>query len=60
MTDLADNGYTYVRFDRETGSHILRNEDGQLERWFANKGHASFGLQWRNTDLEFASGCVTA
>lgn len=56
MNDLKANGYTYVRFDKAERYHVLRNENGELEKWFANKGHASFGLHWRNTDLEFASG----
>lgn len=56
MNDLQANGYTYVRFDKEERCHVLRNEDGELEKWFARANHASFTLRWRNTDLEFASG----
>ena len=47
-------GYKYVEYEGN-GRHILANEDGKLEVWFANKNHASWGLIWRNTHLEFAS-----
>lgn len=49
---LKDAGLTYVRF--EDGNHILADEDGKLEVWFANKNHASYGLIYKNTHLEFA------
>ena len=52
---LREAGYTYVRF--VNGAHILRNTRGTLERWFANKNHASYGLIYKNTHLEFASSC---
>jgi hypothetical protein len=29
-------------------------ETDKLEVWFANKGHASYGIIWNNTHLEFA------
>ncbi len=56
MNDLQANGYTYVRFDKAERCHILLSTSGNYEKWFANKGHASTGLKWRNTDLEFAGG----
>ena len=46
-------GYTYVRPLGE-GEHLLKDDDGKLEVWFSNKGHASYGIKWKNTDLEFA------
>jgi hypothetical protein len=37
------------------GQHLLRdkNNPSKIEVWFNNKGHASYGIRWRNTDLEF-------
>ena len=50
---LAEAGYTYVKYDRSQGVHVLKTTDGTMEAWFANKNHASYGLTWRNTHLEF-------
>jgi hypothetical protein len=37
------------------GEHILRDEEtGKMEIWFANKNHASYGIIYGNTHLEFA------
>lgn len=52
---LKQAGYSYIGFNRARKLHMLRNEDGKCELWFANKNHASYGLIWRNTHLEFAS-----
>ena len=52
---LKEAGYCYIRFDRKSGMHILMEaETGKLEFWFANKNHASYGLIYKNTHLEFA------
>ena len=55
---FAQAGYTHVSTvfanGRSTGEHLLRDADGKLEVWFANKGHASYGLVYKNTHLEFA------
>lgn len=52
---LKEAGYRYVEFDQQAGGHILRHvETGKLEVWFANKNHASYGLRYKNTHLEFA------
>lgn len=53
---LKQAGYTYVEFKR--GMHILRDSDGKLEGWVANKNHASYGLTFKNTHLEFATSAV--
>ncbi len=54
---LTQAGYVYVCYDRETGLHVLRSTDtGKLELWGVNKHHASYGLIWRNTHLEFIRG----
>lgn len=46
-------GYKYVKF-LGNGQHLLQNEDGIFEVWFNNKNHASYGLTFKNTHLEFA------
>jgi hypothetical protein len=51
---FAQAGYSYVKM-LSKGTHVLRdNETKKLEVWFCNKNHASYGLIWRNTHLEFA------
>lgn len=52
---IREAGYQYVQFHAETGFHELRDaETGKREFWFANKDHASYGISFRNTHLEFA------
>jgi len=36
------------------GEHVLINESGDKEIWFNNKYHASYGLIYKNTHLEYA------
>jgi len=51
---LKQAGYTYVEQLRP-GSHILFNHHTHLrEVWHCNKNHASYGLKFKNTHLEFA------
>lgn len=51
---MEQAGYVYIK-NVGDGGHLLRDkETGKLELWFCNKGHASYGIKWRNTDLEFA------
>lgn len=52
---LKQGGYAYIGYSRAHGAHILQNVWGVFELWAANKGHASYGLKWRNTELEFCS-----
>ena len=33
---------------------ILTDDGGKREIWFANKNHASYGIKYKNTHLEFA------
>lgn len=55
---LKEAGYKYVRFDKQKGLHILRDiKTGRLEGFTTNKNHASWGLIFRNTHLEFCT-CV--
>lgn len=49
---LSQAKYTYVR-KWAKGIHVLMDEGGKLELWGVNKNHASHGLKWRNTHLEF-------
>jgi hypothetical protein len=51
---LKQAGYTYAGFRADIRAHLLRDDSGKLEMWFANKNHSSYGLKWRNTHLEFA------
>lgn len=50
---LAEAGYKYITY-LGNGEHILQNEKGTHEVWFSNKYHASYGLIYKNTHLEFA------
>ena len=51
---MVEAGYRYYRY-LGNGEHVLAPLDGgQKEIWFANKNHASYGIKWRNTHLEFA------
>lgn len=51
---MKQAGYTYGVYSREEGGHILIDANGKKEVWFANKNHASYGIIFRNTHLEFA------
>lgn len=44
-------GYQYLY--PQNGGHVLLH-NGNKELWFSNKNHASFGLIYKNTHLEFA------
>lgn len=49
---LSEESYIYLSF--RNGYHYLTQKGSEeIEKWVANKGHASSGLRWRNTDLEF-------
>jgi hypothetical protein len=50
-------GLKHVGFDPKTGLHTFQDiHDGSLSRWIANKNHASYGLKFKNTHLEFVDG----
>ena len=34
---------------------ILTDANGKRELWGCNKNHASYGIKWKNTHLEFVS-----
>ena len=51
---LKKAGYEYVKKLSEN-EHLLQDiESGNFEIWFNNKNHASYGLIFKNTHLEFA------
>ena len=49
---MKEGNYEYVEYQGD-GQHILKNANGELEVWGANKNHASYGLIYKNTHLEF-------
>lgn len=54
---MSEAGYTH--FDFVNGLHILREiSTGKLEAWVANKNHASYGIIYKNTHLEFCFGIL--
>jgi len=56
---LKAEGYQYIRY-LGNGEHLLLDTNQpsdykyRYEIWFANKNHASYGLIYKNTHLEFA------
>ena len=54
---LKQAGYNYMRY-LGNGEHLLEYTKGenpfQFEVWVSNKNHASYGLIFKNTHLEFA------
>jgi len=52
---LKQSGLIYSRFSKHLGGHVLQDPiTGKNELWFANKNHASYGIRFKNTHLEFA------
>ncbi len=50
---LKKEGYKYIASMGE-GQHILSDKPNHYEVWFSNLNHASYGLIYKNTHLEFA------
>ena len=51
---MSGEGYSYIKYLGD-GEHLLKDDKtGNLEVWFSNKNHASYGLIYKNTHLEFA------
>ena len=51
---LKQGNYKYIKY-LGNGEHLLKDlGTGVEEVWFANKNHASYGLIYKNTHLEFA------
>ena len=54
---MKEAGYKFMRRDGsgKGAGYVLKEIDsGNLEIWYANKGHASYGIIYGNTELEFA------
>lgn len=50
---LKEAGYTKIQ--KTYGNmYILTDKEGRREFWVANKNHASYGIKYKNTHLEFA------
>ncbi len=54
---MKQEGYSFERWDGP-GVAIFKNTFGSLERFAANKNHASWGFTWRGTDWEFMSSVI--
>lgn len=53
---MQQANYSFIRKDKNTGLYLLQdNATKNLEWWAANKNHASYGIKFRGTDLEFCS-----
>lgn len=50
---LKEAGYVSAK-SIGNGEVLLTDTDGKQEVWFCNKNHASYGIRWKNTHLEFA------
>jgi hypothetical protein len=52
---LKQAGYKYISYVGYK-THILQDtKTGEREVWFANKNHASYGIVYKNTHLEFCN-----
>jgi len=49
---MKEAEYTYVKYLGD-GEHLLRNSYGTLELFAVNHNHASWGIKYKNTHLEF-------
>jgi len=50
---LKQTGYIHFK-TLGNGEHLLCNKNtGESEIWFCNKDHASYGIIYKNTHLEF-------
>ena len=55
---LKEAGYISI-MPLGQGEYLLTGTNGKKEIWFANKNHASYGLIYKNTHLEFARSLVS-
>jgi len=49
---IKQAGYHYLKYLGD-GQHLLQQGNNPPEVWFKNKNHASYGLVYKNTHLEF-------
>jgi len=52
--NFKEAGYSYVKYLGD-GQHLLKNENGDNEVFIFNKNHASWGLKYKGTHLEFCN-----
>lgn len=51
---MAEAGYRFIDYlGKGNGAIFLDIDTGNKEVWVANKGHASYGFNFRGTDWEF-------
>jgi len=53
--NMKQAGYLYIGYSYEHKAHVLKNVWNKYELWGTNKNHASYGLLFKNTHLEFLS-----
>lgn len=53
---LDEAGYTLHSRPSKNEVVLRDNDNGRLELWFANPGHASYGIVIDGIDFEFARG----
>ena len=58
FSDLSKNGWSLHKRLPSQAAIILCNEDGDLEYWFKNDCHASYGIIFEGHDYEFASSNI--
>jgi len=56
---MKEAEFAYIEHRPDLGGHVLENlsepnKRYRFELWIANKNHASYGLIFKNTHLEFA------
>lgn len=51
---MQQSGHSHVE-SLGDGLHVLENPDGIYEYWQANRNHASYGIRYKNTHLEYCS-----
>lgn len=49
---LKQAGYISAK-SQGNGTVVLTDDTGKRELWACNKNHASYGILWKNTHLEF-------
>lgn len=55
---FKQGGYEYIKYLGD-GEHLLKDTNtGVSEVWASNKNHASYGLTYKNTHLEYARDLI--
>lgn len=55
--NMKEAGYVKAQ-SRKNGTVILTDTEGKREVWACRKNHASYGIKYKNTHLEFCSSHV--